>query len=203
METTNAIFQWPFSILMATALLATAEAALQAGCSQKTSLERPRLRPRCGSWWSPTGHRDTHRPGAAPGLAACSSGCGWFPAKGGGWTLGCWKVGLDAFWGLGAFPAQARLEFWDSLVSKHNHLPLPTASHVPWRVVIQPLFPGALCTLHTSLTVINAFHSLIPQNWPTPKARCISLNKSSPININAPWPRRTARLDLVAADWNG
>lgn len=45
METTDAIFQWPLSILVATALFAMAEAALQAGCSQKTPWERPQWSP--------------------------------------------------------------------------------------------------------------------------------------------------------------
>lgn len=67
METTDAIFQWPLSILMATALFAIAGAALQAGCSQKNL-----------PWTDSSGapevefgvtHRSTGTPAGIPGPA--------------------------------------------------------------------------------------------------------------------------------------
>lgn len=64
---------------------------------------------------------------------------------------------------LGPLPAQALLALGDSLAgSELKHLALPLGSPIPQRVLTQPFLAGALCTLHTSLTVINAFHSLIP-----------------------------------------
>lgn len=91
-------------------------------------------------------------------------------------TLGQCKMALDGFrypgtvqggpggaQVLGPLPAQALLALGDSLAgSELKHLALPLGSPIPQRVLTQPFLAGALCTLHTSLTVINAFHSLIP-----------------------------------------
>lgn len=190
METTNAIFQWSFSILMATALFAIAEAALQAGCSQKTSLERFRFSPRPGCWWSPTGAQGhpwslgTPCPrcplGSQPGPLSVDN----LLPKGNKGHLGWWKVSLPRqgwdWMSLKVLPSPSHPGFpgisWNPgipgfpgrfLSTTTCPCQLPAHSplqppHIPQRVFIQPLFPRALCTLHTSLTVINAFHSLIP-----------------------------------------